>query len=149
MADIRSVEAFMRGRWAWERFGYEKQLPGRIGIGDIDGFVEYRKHHLFIEGKHATNSIKNRFSLPTGQRLAYESLVASYGGNRLLVVVGDATENNPLGAQVWQMSGGAITKREFDWTQCSIEERRKQLDKRIAAFVGWVDHRTGVRRAAS
>lgn len=79
MADIRDPQAFMKGRWAYDRLGYTQRFPRAISFTDIDAMVEINNHHLFIEHKEYHPKQGNPTPLPTGQRIALERLAAKEG----------------------------------------------------------------------
>lgn len=61
-------------------------FPGRIGMGDVDGFVEFKRHFLFLEWKTAANP----FELDPGQRIAFEQLTLLSKRITVIVICGDA-----------------------------------------------------------
>ena len=137
MADIRDPHAFVTGRWAWSRFGYESAFPGRIGIGDIDGMVERNGQHLFIENKHAHHGEPLSLDLPVGQRLALESLCHS--GHTVLVLHGCGHLNDPIYLQRWKVSDGALEKVNADLQLMPIEQRREVLKQAFATWAQWAE----------
>lgn len=52
MADIRDWGKFIRGRWDWTRYGYEKNFPRKCGFTDLDAAIEIDGKRLVIEPKH-------------------------------------------------------------------------------------------------
>lgn len=123
MADIRNWDAYRAGRWDWTRLGYDRAFPGFIGIGDIDGHVEIGGNHLFIECK------SNGTELPTGQRIALESL--NKHGHTILILTGDAIENLPARLDLWLPDG---QRKQLINHQMSVEQKRQTL---MATFSSW------------
>jgi hypothetical protein len=140
MADIRDWDKFERGRWNWTLGGYDTAFAGRITIGDVDGHVERNGQHLFIEGKHwEGQGDEPPFSIPTGQAICLESLVRNYG-HTVMILLGDARgEGNPRAVQMWRMDGGSMTKRNADWRDKPVEERREMLRRTFAAWYAWAE----------
>lgn len=138
MADIRDPHAFVTGRWAWHRFGYDSAFTGRISIGDIDGMVERNGHHLFIENKHAHSGAPLDLSLPTGQRIALESLCRS--GHTVLVLHGCGHNNDPVYLQTWKPDGnGGIDRNGMDLQEMDLETRRYCLREFFANWCQWAE----------
>jgi hypothetical protein len=63
---IRNPEKFLAGFWDWDEVS--NQLPGKMKVSDIDGFVEVNGHFLILETK--TPGVP----IPLGQKIAYERL---------------------------------------------------------------------------
>lgn len=126
MGDIRNWDAYRAGRWNWSSLGYDDAFPGRIGIGDLDGHVEMRGHHLFIE-------CKSRGELPTGQRLALESLNRRHG-HSVMVLTGDASQNDPQSVGIWLPDGKRL---QVIKDGMSVEERRLTLMSSFQRWASW------------
>ena len=134
--DIRDPWAFVMGRWAWTRGGYEEGLPRGSQIGDIDGYLELNDRRLFIEVKeyHGQGLPGD---LPKGQRYALRSL-AQHPDHVVWVLYGCAHMNRPFLLRVW-MAGRP--ERLVDWRAVSPELARDGLRAELAGFAQWAERR--------
>lgn len=103
--DIRNWELFKRGRWPWNRYGYEDSFPRGCGFTDVDALVEFGGLRLMIEAKHWTGQ-GSAAPLPKGQRMAL-GREAEDDGKTVFVLWGNAEENNPL--RIENLTTGEIT----------------------------------------
>jgi hypothetical protein len=87
-------------------------FPGKIGLTDVDGFVEMNGNFLLLEWKPAA------IDLSTGQRLAYERLPSSFA---VILVAGDA-ETMTVSHMAWARNGRVepwMTSNLYE-VQCAI-----------------------------
>lgn len=137
MADIRDWEKFKRGRWRWTEFGYERNL-GPCAFGDIDAHLERNDWHLFIEAKHWDGSGALNTDVPRGQWIALESLIRYR--HTVWLLIGDATENNPLYLRMWhQMDDGRVRQLDDDYRGDTLDVRRSRLGRRVADWYRFAD----------
>lgn len=135
MADIRDIDAFMKGRWAYDRHGYTKAFPRGISFTDIDAMVEINHHHLFLEHKEYHPSQGEPTALPTGQRIALERLAAKER-NTILHIAGIAETGRPYWIQ------NLATRRAMDLREVSDSEAHDRL---FAFLETWSNNVQGQR----
>jgi hypothetical protein len=127
MADIRDPAAFMRGRWAWNQFGYEADFPRRCAFTDVDAVVEFNDRILFIESKYHDG--RGPCDYPnTGQLLLLRRLL-EVDGSSVFVIYGDATWNSPQAVRVL-----GVRKPDdvfLDWRGRDVDDRRLLLKLEI------------------
>lgn len=132
MADIRDWGRFVRGRWDWSKFGYERGFPRGCQFTDIDAAIEFDGKALVIEPKHYDGD--GPLGLPpTGQLLFLKAEVRL--GKTVLVLYGCGVCNDPyavydVGREEW-----------FQWRDqagewLSRSERRKRLKNHIDRAMG-------------
>jgi len=103
-----------------------------------DDIVERNGHHLFIENKHAHSGEPLNLSLPTGQRIALESLCRS--GHTVLVLHGCGHNNDPVYLQTWKPDGnGGIDRNGTDLQEMDLETRRYCLREFFANWCQWAE----------
>lgn len=93
MADVRDWAAFIRGRWNWTSFGYEKNFPRGCQFTDIDAYTNFDGRSLSVETKQ-WDGIGKVPVIPTGQLRAYKD--AAGQTDTVLIVWGCACCNDPL-----------------------------------------------------
>lgn len=129
MGDIYDWDAYKRGRWKWTSGGYEDGFPRGCAFTDIDFAVEFNGRILLGEGKHWDGLSSQPPGLSKGQALFYQRL-AAFPNTTVLVVYGQAGENNPLAAR------NVGTKETYDWRAEHIDTRRKALKHLIDQAMG-------------
>jgi hypothetical protein len=129
MSDIRDIEAFIRGRWKWTSFGYERGFPRGCQFTDVDAATEFDDRSLNIEAKHF-DGIGDIPKITTGQRL-YLRREALIPGRTVLILYGCATCNDPF--VVEDIGTGHI-----------IDLRDKRKPGRRAAFKDMIDRAMGL-----
>lgn len=127
MSDIRDWGAFIRGRWDWSRYGYEKNFPRGCQFTDVDAAVEFGGKHLLIETKHYEGTGKCK--LPAKGQLIFLKREAEFG-KTVLVLYGCGACNDPyvvydVGRDKWH-----------DWTGYPKVHRRELLKEKIDAAMG-------------
>lgn len=95
MADVRNWEAFIRGRWPWTRYGYEKGFPRGCQFTDVDALVEFDGNRLMIEAKQWDGIGARPPQLPTGQQLAL-GVESADEGKTVFVLYGCASCDDPM-----------------------------------------------------
>jgi hypothetical protein len=130
MADIRDPWAFIFGRWAWSRGGYELLLPRGSQIGDIDGYLELGGRRLFIEVKdhHGEQLLPE---LPKGQQYALRSLLEDRD-NVVWTLYGCAHLNRPYVLRVWHKGQ---PEELLDWRTLDADQSRDELRAAFTRFV--------------
>jgi hypothetical protein len=131
MSDIRDPWAFVLGRWAWGRGGYDAVFPRGCQIGDIDGFLELGGLHLFVEAKDWHGGKGDPPALPTGQRKALESL-CRHPGQIVFLLWGCAHLNRPYVVDV--LRGWPPVTVRHDWRAVPDEEARANLRALLSHF---------------
>lgn len=129
MADIWNWPAFIRGRWMWTTFGYERGFPRGCGFGDLDAALEFDGKALVIEAK-AFDGIGDPPPIPTGQRRNLEH-EASLGKTALLLY-GCGACNDPL----YVVNIG--TGKRYDLRRLPKLKRRAELKFLIDEAMGLV-----------
>ena len=133
MADIRDPELFMRGRWAWNRYGYEAGFPRRCAFTDVDAVVEFDDRILFIESKYHDGRGPCEYPGIGQVRLLRRLLEIS--GSSVFIVYGEATGDSP---QAIRVLGDTKAGDMFvDWRGLPTDVRRTRLK-------GAIDHALGV-----
>ena len=123
MADIRDYEKFIKGRWRWTGFGYEKGFPRGCQFSDIDAITEFDGRTLVIEAKEfgGTGFLPD---LPTGQVRLLRHLAKHA---TVYVVFGIAQQDEPYALRQLYPTPGR--DRFEDWRQLGDKEKRHQLFK--------------------
>ena len=98
-------------------------FPRKINFTDIDQFVEYSRHFLFIDWKHPQKKEPDK-----GQDMAYSRL-SEVDKFYVAIVSGDPQ------AMTCEEIKRYVNGKPTDWEPCSIE----QLDERIKRWVSMVD----------
>jgi hypothetical protein len=139
MADVRDWGAFIRSRWDWTRFGYEKGFPDGCQFSDIDAATEFQRAacggRLVIEAKayDGTGIIPSIYDAKdTGQRLLLRDEAKL--GKAVLVVYGCGACNDPYAMH--HLGPGRKADRFEDWRGYGKEERRKRLKHEIDRALG-------------
>jgi hypothetical protein len=128
MSDIRDFARFIRGRWDWTRFGYERGFPRGCQFTDIDAYLEFDGHRLAIENKQ-WDGVGDFPGLPAkGQLLALQDEARL--GKRVFVLYGCGVCNDPytvydVGYNEWH-----------DWVGESKVQRRMKLKRLIDQAMG-------------
>lgn len=133
MADIRDPAMFMRGRWAWNQYGYEAGFPRKCAFTDVDAVVEFDSRALFIESKYHDG--RGPCDYPdVGQMILLRRLLEISGAS-VVVVYGDATWNSPWAARI---VGRSRPEDVFlDWRgEAAVDSRRANLKRVIDASLG-------------
>lgn len=134
MADIRDPAMFMRGRWAWNAYGYEAGFPRKCAFTDVDAVVEFGGRALFIESKYHDGLGPCDYPAP-GQTILLRRLLEVAGAS-VFVVYGDASWNSP---HALRMLGHKKAEDTFlDWRGQEIEARRARLKHAIDYALGLV-----------
>jgi hypothetical protein len=126
MADIRNWAAFLRGRWDWTSFGYERGFPRGCQITDVDAAVEFDGNSLLIEAKQ----YDGEGDLPdvgSGQRYFLRDEVKR--GKTVFVLWGCGVCNDPYAVK--QLGATAREDRFEDWRGNPKAWRRAQLKRTI------------------
>lgn len=137
MADINDWAAFIRGRWDWSRYGYEKGFPRGCQFTDIDAAVEFDGRRLVIEPKHHDGTTMG-FPYPDDGQLSFLRDEVRLG-KAVIVLYGCGACNSPQAVRV--LGHRKNEDRWEDWRGFDIEERRKRLKREI-------DHAMGLEGAA-
>lgn len=141
MADIKDYGAFIRGRWDWDRYGYQRGFPRGCGFTDIDAAVEFDGHRLVIEPKHH-DGIGPCDYPPSGQTMFLRDEVKL--GKVVIVLYGCGACNSPQAVRV--LGRAKPEDRWEDWRGRDIEERRGLLKREIDRALGLPE--PGSKRAA-
>lgn len=131
MADVRDWGKFIRGRWDWTRYGYERGFPRGCQFTDIDATVEFDGHRLVIEPKHH-DGIGACDYPDMGQLLLLRDEVKL--GKAVLVLYGCGACDSPQAVRIL----GRVKSEDVwhDWRGKDIEERRKLLKEQIDIAMG-------------
>lgn len=132
MADVKDWGAFIRGRWNWTRFGYEKDFPRGCQFTDLDAAVEFDGHRLLIEAKLWDGTgIVPKPGPDDGQlRLLRDEAGL---GKTVLILYGCGVCNDPYAIhQIYRRP----PDRFEDWRGLDKEERRKLLKQEIDRAMG-------------
>lgn len=131
MADIRDWGKFIRGRWNWTSFGYEKGFPRGCQFTDIDAATEFNGHSLVIEAKdYDGEGIPGE--IPTGQMGQLRDDVKR--GKAVFVLWGCACCNDPyILLHVGVQRGG---DERLDWRGKPRDWRRAELKRQIDQAMG-------------
>lgn len=133
MADVRDWGAFIRGRWNWKRFGYEKDFPRTCGFTDVDAAVEFDGKALLIETKHY-DGIGALPGLPSNGQLWFLQDEVKRG-KYVLVLYGCGVCDDPYA--VYDVGGKQWFKfLDGDGKWQDKEERRRQLKRHINFALG-------------
>lgn len=125
------VETFMQHQCATsgcfnQRFrmrfaDFAAALPGRTSFTDVDAFVEYRGHYVFVEWKHHIQRDVLPARIPSGQLMAYRKLSHDTRGLILcLAVAGDAATSECL----WMSD---ITRGWSGWRPSTSDDLRARI----------------------
>lgn len=143
MADIRDWAKFVRGRWEWTRFGYEKGFPRSCQFTDIDATVEFDGRRLVIEPKHH-DGIGPCDYPDAGQLMFLRDEVRL--GKAVIVLYGCGACNSPQAARV--LGRVRAEDRWEDWRGKDVEERRELLKREIDRALGLLEAAPPSPRAA-
>lgn len=136
--DVRNWGSFIRGRWDWQRFGYEDGFLRGSGFSDLDAVVEFDGRRLLIEAKSydpAAPHPANIIPKPEGGQLRLLRDEAGLG-KVVFVVYGCGVCNDPYAMhQIYRVHGD---DRFEDWRGLDKEERRKKLKYEIDRALGLV-----------
>lgn len=134
MADIEKYGKFIRGRWEWNRFGYEKGFPGGIGFTDIDAALEHAGDRLVIEPKHHDGFGSCEYPA-TGQLLFLRDEARL--GKTVFVLYGCGVCDDP---QAIRYIGRTRSEDQWlDWRGLDKAERRKLLKHHIDRAMGLLE----------
>lgn len=130
MADIRDWGKFVRGRWDWTRFGYEKGFPRGCQFTDVDAALEFDGRRLVIEPKHY-DGIEPWPGWPDEGQMRYLRDEASLGKS-VFVLWGCGACNDPYAVlEVF------LDREDFhDWRGMDKQVRRKALKALIDKAMG-------------
>ena len=135
MADIRDWGAFIRGRWDWNRGGFEKGFPRGCQFTDVDASIEFNGWYLLKETKHHDGIGPCEYP-STGQLISLRREVEL--GKTVFVLYGCGACSSP---QAVRILGSSMDKSDDIWIDLrdipSIEERRKRYKHLIDAALGW------------
>lgn len=131
MADIKDWGKFIRGRWDWKRYGYEKNFPRGCGFTDVDAAIEFDGRHLVIETKdYDGEGIPGE--VPIGQLQLLRADVRC--GKAVLVLWGCACCNDPY--ILLRLGPDRPQDQRFDWRGEPREWRRAELKRHIDEAMG-------------
>lgn len=130
--DIRDWGRFIRGRWDWHRFGYERGFPRGCQFTDVDAALEFDGHNLLIEAK-AYDGMGDLVLPANGQLRFLKNEVEL--GKTVLVLYGCGVCNDPyaiydVGRNQWD------TFWDDDRRWLSKQERRLRLKQHIDRAMG-------------
>lgn len=128
MSDIRDWGKFIRGRWDWESFGYEKGFPRKCAFSDVDAVVEFDGRTLFIETK-AYDGEGELPEVPGGQHRLLEHL-AEQPDTTVLLLYGCGCCNAPYAVK--DKGTGVF----YDWRGMATTARRRELKLLIDKAMG-------------
>jgi hypothetical protein len=131
MADIRDWGAFIRGRWDWHRFGYDKGFPRGCTFTDVDAATEFDGRRLVIEPKHHDGV--GACPYPDNGQLGYLRDEV-WLGKVVIVLYGCGPCNSPQAVRV--LGSDRDHDRFEDWRGLGIEERRKLFKAEIDRALG-------------
>lgn len=134
MADIRDWGRFIRGRWDWTRFGYEKGFPRGCQFTDIDAATEFDGRALVIESKDYD-----------GQGIPGEVHPGQMGqlrddvrrGKAVFVLWGCGCCNDPH--ILLRVGAERSADQRFDWRGKPRDWRRAELKRHIDQAMGLSD----------
>lgn len=121
---------FVRGRWNWTRFGYEKGFPRGCQFTDVDAAVEFDGRRLVLEPKHYDGIGPLPAGPPTGQMLYLRDEVKL--GKVVLVLFGCGVCDDPYA--VYDVGREQL----FDWRGDDKARRRKRLKRHIDRALGLI-----------
>lgn len=131
MADIQNWASVIRGRWDWQKYGYESAFPRGCQFTDLDAAVEFDGHRLVIETKHH-DGIGSCDYPPQGQLIFLRDEVKL--GKVVIVLYGCGVCDSPQAARV--LGETKLQDRWLDWRGLPIEERRRLLKQEINTALG-------------
>lgn len=131
MGDIRDWGAFLRGRWNWTKYGYERGFPRNCQFTDLDAAVEFDGRRLVIETKHYDGT--GMLGKPEGGQLRFLRDEAALG-KTVLVLYGCGACDDPYA--IHQIGARPSEDRFEDWRGRDKEERRKLLKDEINRAMG-------------
>lgn len=128
MSDIRDWGKFIRGRWEWSRFDYERGFPRGCQFTDVDAAVEFDGRSLEIEAVHwdGTGCVPRKNG---GQRYRLQR-EAQIPGRTVLIVYGCGCCNNPLFVE------NVGTHEELDLRGKDLGGRRQAFKDAIDVAMG-------------
>jgi hypothetical protein len=136
MADIKDWGKFVRGRWDWTRFGYEKGFPRGCQFTDVDAAVEFDGARLVIEPKHYDGVGPWPGHPDKGQMLFLQDEAAL--GKKVFVLWGCGACNDPYAILEIRPEGpGAF----HDWRDQPKDQRRRNLKRQIDGALGLDEER--------
>jgi hypothetical protein len=100
MADIRNIDKFAYGRWAYDKHGYSEAFAGKITPSDIDAAIERNGWFLLLEHKEHEGGL-GIFHLPTGQEIMLRRFAAIQRVS-VAYIAGIAAEGDPLYLRILQ-----------------------------------------------
>ena len=131
--DIRDWGAFIRGRWNWTQYGYEKGFPRGCQFTDVDAATEFDGRRLVIETKHHDGT--GTFEYPdTGQLCQLRDEVKL--GKTVLILYGCGACNSPQSVRV--LGRTKSEDRWEDWRGLDLAERRKLFKQEIDKAQGLI-----------
>jgi hypothetical protein len=130
MGDVRNWGKFIRGRWDWTAFGYERGFPRNCQFSDLDAVVEFDGRRLLIECK----AYDGQGVIPSPDGGQLRLLRSEAGpGRTVLVVYGCGVCNEPYALHEIYRAG---PPRFEDWRSLSTPERRRRLKAEINRAMG-------------
>lgn len=93
MGDVRDWTRFIRGRWDWTKFGYERGFPRGCQFTDVDAAVEFDGRRLVLEAKQYDGIGELPAGPPYGQLLFLRDEAEL--GKTVLVVYGCGVCDDP------------------------------------------------------
>lgn len=109
-------------------------FPRKIGMTDLDGFVEVNGHFLIVEFKQAGDQFRKGADLTTGQRLAFERLTLL--SDKLTVIVARCNYVTSDISEFYSIHGGhagAWHKTTFEAFADKLSVWAREADKAEAA----------------
>lgn len=143
MSDIRNWDAFKRGRWNWNEFGYERYLTRGCAFGDVDALIESGGRHLFVECKHwgdndnpLPNPSEPPLGIPKGQWMSLHRLAHKQDID-VWLFYGDGERNIPN----YLVEVGVDEHHVSPLVNLSLEHRREWYSRRIGLWQAEADGR--------
>jgi hypothetical protein len=134
VADIRNWAEFIRGRWHWKRYGYERGFPRGSGFTDIDAATEFDGRSLVIEPKHHDGI--GVYAYPSPGQLGFLRDEVRRG-KTAIVLYGCGACNNPHAVCV--LGNSRSEDRWERWSGKDLRERRHLLKAEIDVAMGLAD----------
>jgi hypothetical protein len=128
MGDVRDWARFIRSRWDWTDFGYERGFPRGCQFTDVDAGTEFNSKDLLIETK-LWDGLGAVPTVRTGQ-LLYLRREAATHHKTVLILYGCGVCNNPL------VVDDVATGSRYDWRDKSLIERRQLFKDLIDVSMG-------------
>lgn len=146
MADIRDWARFIRGRWDWTRFGYEKGFPRGCQFTDVDAALEFGGDRLVIEPKQYDGVGPVPDLPPTGQ-LRYLQDEAKLG-KTVLVLYGCGVCDDPYAVYDVGRKEWFIWREDETCEWLDKQERRSRLKRHVDRAMGLLDENGKPKEAA-